>query len=45
MCLMSAAEYYAIDGVHMQEQEEQQATGTSLIKYKKVNGQIVAIVG
>ena len=43
MCLLFADEHYSIDGVHMSDQEEEPES--SLITYKKINGQIVAILG
>lgn len=43
-CLMFADEYYAEDGIHQMNQEQEE-TETSLVKYKRVNGQIVAVVG
>lgn len=42
-CLMYANEKYSIDGAMMTAEVEDQPE-TSLIKYKRVNGQIVAIV-
>lgn len=43
-CLLYADEYYMQDGIH-QMNSEQEETGTSLVKYKRINGQIVAVVG
>lgn len=43
LCIMDAYERYAVNGLmNMMEEEDQPAT--SLITYKRVNGQIVAIV-